>query len=103
MHYDNCNAEPTIIRGVLRDNLQNNCYCNLDDKPENVKQRCTKKAVTNVPFKKTFPKLKQNSQKVPVSDFSKELFSKFESYRPSILPSWSIKYELLQMFSLLHL
>ena len=37
MHYGNCNAEPTIIRRVLRDNLQNNCYWNLDNKPENVK------------------------------------------------------------------
>ena len=37
MHYGDCNAEPTINRGVLRDNLKNICYCNLDDKPENVK------------------------------------------------------------------
>ena len=36
MHYGNCNAEPTIIRSVLRENLQNNCYYNLDDKPGNV-------------------------------------------------------------------
>ena len=36
MHYGNCNAEPTIIRKVLGDNLQNSCYYNLDDKPENV-------------------------------------------------------------------
>ena len=36
MHYGNFNAEPTIIRSVLRENLQNNCYCNLDDKAENV-------------------------------------------------------------------
>ena len=36
MHYGNWNAEPTIIRRVLRETLQNNCYCNLDDKPENV-------------------------------------------------------------------
>ena len=34
MHYGNCNAEPTIIRRVLRENLQSNCYWNLDDKPE---------------------------------------------------------------------
>ena len=34
--YGNCNAEPTIIRRVLRENLQNNGYCSLDDKPENV-------------------------------------------------------------------
>ena len=25
-----------IIRRVLRENLQNNCYYNLNDKPENV-------------------------------------------------------------------
>ena len=93
MHYGNCNAEPTIIRRVLRDNLENNCHCNLNDKPEN-----TKKAVINVPFKKVFPKLKQNPWKVPVRDFSKELFSKFEGYRPAILPSRSTKYELLQRF-----
>ena len=36
MHYGNFNAEPIIIRSVLRENLQNNCYCNLDDKEENV-------------------------------------------------------------------
>ena len=35
-HYDNCNAEPTIIRRVLRENVENNCYCNLDEKPGNV-------------------------------------------------------------------
>ena len=34
MHYRNCNAEPTIIKMVLRDILQNNCYCNLDNKPK---------------------------------------------------------------------
>ena len=36
MHYGNCNAEPTIIRRVLRENVENNCYCNLDEKPGNV-------------------------------------------------------------------
>ena len=36
MHYGKCNAEPIIIRRVLRENLQNSCYCNIDDKPENV-------------------------------------------------------------------
>ena len=30
------NAEPSIIWRVLRENLQNNCYLNLDEKPENV-------------------------------------------------------------------
>ena len=59
MHYGNCNAEPTIIRRVLRDNLENNCHCNLDDKTEN-----TKKAVINVLFKNVFPKSKQNPWKV---------------------------------------
>ena len=58
MHYGNSNAEPTIIRRVLRDNLQNNCYWNFDDKPEIVKQHCTKKAIFNVPFNKAFTKLK---------------------------------------------
>ena len=33
-----CNAEPTIIRRVITNILQNNCYCNLDDKPENVQK-----------------------------------------------------------------
>ena len=89
IHYGNCNAEPTIIRRVLRDNLQNNCSCNLD---------CTEKAVIIVPFKKAFPKSKPNPWKVSVSDFCKELFSNFEGYRPAILPSRSTKYELLQMF-----
>ena len=36
MLYGNCNAEPTIIRSVLRENLENNSYCNLDDKTENI-------------------------------------------------------------------
>ena len=49
-----------------------------------------------------YTKLKQNPWKVPVMDFSKELFSKFEGYtagyRPAILPSRSTKYELFQMF-----
>ena len=36
MHHCHCNTEPTIIRRVLRENQQNNCYCNLDDKSENI-------------------------------------------------------------------
>ena len=36
MHDGNCNAEPAIIRRVLRENLQNNYYCNLDDRSENI-------------------------------------------------------------------
>ena len=36
MLYSNCIAEPTIIRRVLRDILQNNGYCNLDNESENV-------------------------------------------------------------------
>ena len=59
MHCGKCNAEPIIIRRVLRENLQNSCYCNLDDKPENVNSHCTRKRVINAPFKNVFPKLKQ--------------------------------------------
>ena len=98
MHYGNCNGEATIIRRVLRENLQNNRYYNPDDKPGNVDLRCTRKRVINSPFKKVFPKLKQNPWKVPARDFSKELFSKFEGYRPAFLPNSSTKYELLQRF-----
>ena len=38
MHYGlrHSNGEPTIIRRVLGDILQNNSYCNLDEKSENV-------------------------------------------------------------------
>ena len=36
--HGHCNAEPTIIRRVLRENLENNCHRNLDDKPENTKK-----------------------------------------------------------------
>ena len=36
--HGHCNAEPTIIRRVLRENLENNCHRDLDDKPENTKK-----------------------------------------------------------------
>ena len=37
------NAEPSIIWRVLRENLQNNCYLNLDEKPENVSKELLSK------------------------------------------------------------
>ena len=75
MHYGNCNGEPTIIRRVLREN-----------------QNCSGDEV------EVFPKLKQSPRKVPVRDFSEELFSKSEGYGPAFLPNSSTNYELLQRF-----
>ena len=49
-------------------------------------------------LKKVFSKLKQNPWKMPVRYFSRELFDKFEGYRPAFLSSRSTKYELLQKF-----
>ena len=69
MHYGNCNAEPTIIRSVLRENQ----ICSVDEV-------------------EVFPKLKQNPCKVSVKDFSKELFSKLEGYTPAFLPNSSTNF-----------